>query len=192
MGERIIEYMPKTIDWSNVTYLDNGAFGMVFDLKDGTVVKVSVYLPPDEAQTQQYFYDKHDMALPVLLYQESFKVPDYVSQMYCPEHGPYKVGYKVDFVKYFSSKQFGHYTGCTCGKPLSILHMPKADLTGDDVYDQVDLEMLADFEEKLVDICENQLEREWDQETRHVALWNNHIVALDFGRVSLADEAWKS
>ena len=146
----------QPIDWKKARYLDGGGFAAVFDLGDGTVVKVGD-IDPKEKESQEIMAGR-GRALPVLEYEEDAEIPSKIRKLSCPEHGPRK-------------HIVAEGDGCLCHEQLSILRMPRAEPA---VADQAFMD--AVLEESL------SLPNVWDARPANVARWQGKLVALDFGR----------
>ena len=67
---------------------------------------------------------------------------------------------------------------CCCGIPLSVLLMPEADTA---IWETYDVLTIAEFLEEVGTSCFEELGHAWDAEERNLAIFEDHLVALDFG-----------
>lgn len=159
------------IKWDQAKYLGSGAWGMVFDLGGEIVAKVGVTVRTDEAAAQQYVYERHNKALPVLGHQEKLWLPESIRQACCPEHGLGNREKRQSYISSFLGKS------CTCEENLGVMCMPKAD---PDAAGHQDAKEIRDFMNDIWNICYNEFRRPWDDHEGNMAWWDGHLVALDF------------
>lgn len=67
---------------------------------------------------------------------------------------------------------------CCCGARLGVLLMPEADTA---IWEQYDVLTIAEFLEEVSSYCYEELGHTWDATERNLAVYNGHLVALDFG-----------
>ena len=67
---------------------------------------------------------------------------------------------------------------CCCGARLGVLLMPEADTTIWETYDAL---TIAEFLEEVSTYCFEAFRHTWDEAERNLAIYNGHLVALDFG-----------
>lgn len=159
------------IDWPNAHYMCNGEWCCVFDLGNDCVAKVGIHITADEAEAQQYVYERHNKALPVLGHKEQVWLPSPIRTLYCPLHGPFASESRRELLLDLLDAQ------CTCEMALDVLCMPKANPNINRYRDDWEIRQFI----KTVDsICEKELQRWWDPAPRNVAHWRRHLVALDF------------
>ncbi len=165
MSQKRTEKKPITaneIDWSKARHIGDGSWGVVFAVRAGVVAKVSLTLSKGEVETQQYLYQNHHKALPVLGYEEAILLPSHIQTFCCPIHGQVK-----DMVS----------DECACERVLDVLFMPRAQRN---IQDHTTAREIKWFMSDVTEICREELNRWWDEAERNVAWWNNHLVALDF------------
>jgi hypothetical protein len=155
---------PETIDWGNAVLLTTaGAYGLVYRIAEGLVAKVGL-IEPQEVKLQQRLADL-GKALPVLAYAECVSLPFKISEAFCARHGLRVLA--EDMVI------------CCCDMPLAVLVMPEADTAiWDNEYDSLEI---AEFIEEIDTFCLEELGHNWDAEERNLAIYQRHLVALDFG-----------
>lgn len=151
------------IDWEHVPLLSAaGAYGLIYRVVHGLVAKVGI-IAREEADLQQHLA-ACGKALPVLGYAEDVSLPLTISRMFCAQHG--RRALPKDMIT------------CCCGMPLSVLLMPKADTA---IWETFDALTIAEFLEETSSYCYEELGHVWDAEERNLAIYNGHLIALDFG-----------
>lgn len=153
----------ESIDWHAATYLASGCCGVVFAVSPGIVAKVALHLLPYEAGIQAQLAAE-GLALPVLAYAQAQWLPPRIRQAACSLHG-------------LRRSPFG--STCTCGLPVDILLMPRAErICTDDELQKPELIILLDRVSSRSWQLSHQL---WDCHAGNVALYQGRYVALDFG-----------
>jgi hypothetical protein len=154
---------PETIDWEGATLLSAaGAYGLIYRVAPGLVAKVG-FVAPEEAHLQQRLA-ACGKALPVLGCAEDIPLPVMISRTFCARHGQRALPQDMII--------------CCCGAPLSVLLMPEADTAIWETYDAL---TIAEFLEEVSSYCYEELGHTWDAAERNLAIYNGHLVALDFG-----------
>jgi len=153
----------ETIDWEHARLLSAaGAYGLIYRVAPGLVAKVGFILP-EEAHLQQRLATC-GKALPVLGYAEDVSLPLMISRTCCARHG--RRWLPEDMII------------CCCGARLGVLLMPEADTA---IWEQYDMLTIAEFLEEVSTYCFEEFGHTWDVAERNLAIYNGHLVALDFG-----------
>jgi hypothetical protein len=154
---------PEPVDWEHATLLSaNEAYGLIYRIAPNLVAKVGFILP-EETDLQQRLAAR-GQALPVLEYALDVSLPLKISQMFCAKHGRRVL--PEDMII------------CFYGAPLIVLLMPKTDTA---IWDRFDALTIAEFMEEVSTYCFEELGHTWDAEERNLAIYQGHLVALDFG-----------
>lgn len=153
----------ETIDWEHATLLSAaGAYGLIYRVATNVVAKVGFILP-EEADLQRRMAVR-GQALPVLEYAEDVCLPLKISRAFCARHGRRVL--PEDMIM------------CCCGARLGVLLMPEADTA---VWDRFGALAIAEFLEEVDTYCFEELGHNWDAEERNLAIYQGHLIALDFG-----------
>lgn len=125
----------------------------------GLIAKVGLLIEPDEMEAQRRMAAL-GLALPVIDYAFQANVGMRVSRDVCSAHG----------IRPVTREE------CTCGVAHSVLLMPEAaPIRG---YQRPEIER---FIHRVQAVSQRVLQRDWDGREPNVALYQGHLVALDFG-----------
>lgn len=154
---------PETIDWKRALLRSTiGAYALIYEVAPGVVAKVG-FVAAEESERQGRLAER-GWALPVLGYAGDLDLPRFISKAVCAEHGLREL--PEDMV------------ACCCDSPLAVLLMPEADPA---IWEYFDALTIAEFIEQVDAYCFEELGEQWDGEERNVAVYQGHLVALDFG-----------
>lgn len=138
-------------------FIDDGAYGAVFRIAEGIVAKVGRVMP-DEVERQRYMASQ-EVAVPVLYYAERFPT--------CFLHN-----------KQCYRNHAGDPDGTDCGNYMNVLVMPEAlDVPMSRRYTAE----VTNFREYISSLVQEKFGEAWDDELRHVKLYEGHLVAIDLG-----------
>ena len=141
-----------------------GGYSVLYKLAPGLVAKVGL-IEPEEAKAQEYF-STLGLALPVIDYGSQVGVGEKVSHDVCSVHGirPVVENY------------------CSCGHSQAVLLMPEAHPP----IGYKEAEILT-FMDHVSDLYARLFDATWDYQKRNVAVFQGHLVALDFGNPERED-----
>ena len=156
---------PVKIGWINwespdLVCLGRGDASLVYRLLPGLVAKVG-FIAPAEVKTQQYLAAL-EKALPIVDYASSTTVSPSICTALCRLHG--------------TRPALATTSRCTCQRPLAVLLMPEA--TAPHSYTEKQMQA---FRQQIVSLCRTHLHRSWEDTPQHLAVYHDHLVALDFG-----------
>ena len=148
------------VNWHSpdIEQVNVGSYSVLYKLAPGLVAKVGL-IEPEEAKAQEYFATL-GLALPVIDYGFQVGVGEKVSRDVCSVHGirPVVENY------------------CSCGHSQAVLLMPEAHPPRG--YTEPEI---ITFMDHVSDIYARLFEQTWDYTMRNVAMYQGHLVALDFG-----------
>ena len=97
-------------------------------------------------------------------YQESVRVPDWISEAVCPVHGPRK-----DIVL---------SEDCCCGEPIDVLVMPKAEPLS---REQARSQRAEDFQRQVAGEAFDEQRGCLDVRPTNLMGWRGRIMVIDWG-----------
>lgn len=140
--------------------IGQGAYGTVFNVS-GVAVKIG-YVPPEEAERQDWVHQNYRFALPVIAYAPRLQLPEAVTHQACPIHGK---GYDQES------------WNCHCGEPMDILVMPLAKYAGEAFFNLKLYKKISRLQNAL---CE-RFHFFWEEKPGHLLRYEGRIVLADFG-----------
>jgi hypothetical protein len=140
--------------------IGHGTYGAVYAVS-GVAVKIG-YVPPEEAERQNWVYSTLQAALPVIAYASQIVLPENVTRQACPVHG---LGY--DEESWF----------CHCGEPKDVLVMPLAKYGGEAFFDSATRRLVQKVQNGL---CE-RYHFFWEEKPSHLLKYDGRIILCDFG-----------
>jgi hypothetical protein len=140
--------------------IGHGTYGAVYAVS-AVAVKVG-YVPPQEAERQNWVYSTLQAALPVIAYASQIELPEAVTRQACPIHG---LGY--DEESWF----------CHCSEPMDVLVMPQAKYNGEAFFTP---EVRRLIQQVQRDLCE-RFNFFWEEKPSHLLKYDGRILLCDFG-----------
>jgi hypothetical protein len=138
----------------------HGTYGAVFNVS-GVAVKIG-YVPPEEAERQDWVQRNLGFALPVIAYAPQLHLPEAVTKQACPIHG-------MDYDE--------ESWNCHCGEPMDILVMPLAKYAGMKFFDARVRTLVSRTQNAL---CE-RFHFFWEEKPSHLLEYDGRLVLADFG-----------
>jgi hypothetical protein len=142
----------RHIDWSKAEYLGRGAYGRVYRVAPGIVVKLG-HMREEEAIRQKKFAAMR-LAVPVYDFQQDIEVPRQLVAGYCFLHG-----YDWD--------------QCSCTETRNALLMAEAERPGETRY-------TYRFMRRFYQLAYEVHDYYWDNHTGNIGRYRGRYVALDF------------
>lgn len=142
-----------------------GGYGVVYKVGDAAV-KIG-YVTAEEADRQDYVHKNFRLALPVIRFLPSMRVPMTITRAVCPLHGV--LGYDED-----------DGWSCHCGERMGVLVMPLAE-PFDPQERAARREEIVNDTVFVMDLFQDEQGFVWDDRPSNIMKWRGRPVLIDFG-----------